>query len=91
MNVHGWILALEKQLELSAILVSNLGSVGWGTCYHHLNIYGMTLTISTIGEIKKDYVIAKTGMVHKKNFIELGITIDERIVNGFFLRSSSTC
>jgi len=90
MDTHGWIpeSLWRNDQNFTTVLVSNLGSIGRGACYHHLNNYGTNSIVITIGEIKKEYVMDKTGTVHEKNFVELGITIDERIADGFYFAKS---
>jgi len=87
---HGWIpeSLWKNDQNFTTVLVSNLGSIGAGACHHHLNNYGTNSIMITIGDIKKEYVMDKTGTVHEKDFVELGITVDERIADGFYFAKS---
>lgn len=86
MDTHGWLPGFlwKSDQNFTTALVSNLGSIGGQACYHHLNNYGTNSIIITIGQIKKEYSMDKTGKVHEQNIVELGITVDERIADGFY-------
>jgi len=65
----------------STCLISNLGSIGAGSVYHHLSNYGTCSAIVTIGTITRDN---KT----KKDYVPMTFTIDERIADGFYFAKS---
>ena len=90
LDKHGWIpeSLWKNDQNFTTVLVSNLGSIGAGACHHHLNNYGTNSIMITIGEIKKEYVMDKTGTVHEKDYVEIGITVDERIADGFYFAKS---
>lgn len=71
----------------STVLISNLGSIKAGACYHHLNNYGTNSIVITVGEIKEKEIIENKKTV-KKNVVDIGFTIDERIADGFYFAKS---
>ena len=65
----------------STVLISNLGSIGSDSCYHHLSNFGTCSIMITIGTIKK-------GEESGKKTVDMTITIDERIADGFYFAKS---
>lgn len=63
----------------STCIISNLGSIKAGSCYHHLSNYGTSSMMITIGtmETKDD-----------KTSVDMQVTLDERIADGFYFAKS---
>ncbi len=72
----------------TTVLIANLGSIKCGAPYHHLAEYGTNSVVVTVGEIHKENVIDSNGSVDIRDIVELGITIDERIGDGFYFAKS---
>lgn len=72
----------------TTVLISNLGSIKSNPCYHHLNNYGTNSIIVTIGEIRERYITDSKGNLNKRDVLEVGITLDERIGDGFYFAKS---
>jgi hypothetical protein len=72
----------------TTVLIANLGSIKCGAPYHHLAEYGTNSLMVTVGEIHKEYFVDKDGNNSLRDFIELGMTIDERISDGFYFAQS---
>ena len=70
-------------LYYSTAIVANLGSINCGALYHHLAEFGTNSLFITIGEIK-DEVVAVNGKPEVRKMCEFGLTIDERIADGFY-------
>lgn len=68
----------------STVLLSNLGSVKCDAPYHHLYNYGSLSILMTIGEIHREPVFKEDGSVEFREMVEFGITLDERIADGFY-------
>lgn len=67
----------------TTVLLSNLGSIKADCCYHHLNNYGTNSIMSTVGVVHDEVVDGK-----KRQLINIGFTIDERIADGvYFVKS----
>jgi pyruvate/2-oxoglutarate dehydrogenase complex dihydrolipoamide acyltransferase (E2) component len=62
-------------------LLSNLGSIGADSCYHHLSNFGTNSMMGTIGTIYHD-------QTDNRDKVEMTITIDERIADGFYFAKS---
>ena len=73
----------EDNLYYSTAIVSNLGSIKCGAIYHHLSDFGTCSILVTIGEVTEKNVIIE-GKEERRQFCEFGITLDERIADGFY-------
>lgn len=72
----------------ATVLLSNLGSIKCPSVYHHLNNYGTTSVIITIGAIHKESTVMPDGSVQMRDFVDIGATLDERIADGFYFARS---
>lgn len=71
----------------SSVLLSNLGSIKCGAIYHHLTDLGTNSVLITIGEIKDEPVVID-GKIEIRKMCEFGVTVDERIGDGFYFVKS---
>ncbi|MCR4633752.1 MAG: hypothetical protein K5648_06470 [Erysipelotrichaceae bacterium] len=60
-------------------LLSNLGSIGADNCYHHLSNFGTNSMMGTIGTMYKE---------DGRDKVDMTITLDERIADGFYFAKS---
>ncbi len=90
MDKHDWMPASLKDgdTNYSSVLLSNLGSIKCGATYHHLNNYGTNSIVATIGVIHKEPVYHDDGSPEIRDVVEIGITLDERIADGFYFAKS---
>ncbi len=72
----------------ASVLLSNLGSIRCPSVYHHLNNYGTTSVLITIGTIHKATVEMPDGTKQQRDFVDIGATLDERIADGFYFARS---
>ena len=78
----------DGDTNYSTVLFSNLGSIKGPSVYHHLNNYGTTGIMITIGTIHKEELIMEDGSKQIRDVLDIGATLDERIGDGFyFVRS----
>lgn len=68
----------------STIFLSNLGSIQLNAAYHHLNNWGTNSLFGVIGQKFKKPVYDEDGTPHMHEFLKLGITLDERIADGYY-------
>ncbi|MBQ0101370.1 MAG: 2-oxo acid dehydrogenase subunit E2 [Firmicutes bacterium] len=82
-------LSLQKDDPYYAsVFISNLGSIKMNADYHHIANWGTNSFFVTIGE-KKPMLFAKAdGTVEVKDGLKLGLTIDERIADGYYFSKS---
>lgn len=72
----------------ASVLLSNLGSIKCPSVYHHLNNYGTTSVLITIGTIHKAPLWHEDGSMEMRDFVDIGATLDERIADGFYFARS---
>ena len=78
----------EGDSNCASVLLSNLGSIRCPSVYHHLNNYGTTSVLMTIGTIHKVPTVMADGSVELRDFVDIGATLDERIADGFYFARS---
>jgi len=72
----------------SSVYVTNLGSIKMNADYHHLFSWGTNSFFVVIGEKKMRPYFNEDGTYEMKNSIKLGLTIDERIADGYYFAKS---
>ena len=70
------------------VLLSNLGSIKCDAVYHHLNNMGTNSIVITIGEMHKELMVNEQGEPEVRDVVSLGVTLDERIADGFYFARS---
>ena len=74
----------EGDPNYASIFLTNLGSIKCPCVYHHLNNYGTNSIMVAIGTIHKEEVIMPDGTRQMRDIVEVGVTLDERIADGFY-------
>lgn len=83
-------LSMTKEiLYYSTAILSNLGSIGSNDAiYHHLSSFGSNSLLITMGKIYKTEIINENGKKEVRDYCDFGITLDERIADGFYFIKS---
>ncbi|MBO2516262.1 MAG: hypothetical protein CW338_03165 [Clostridiales bacterium] len=83
---HGWVpeSLIATDPYYSTVVLTNLGSIKLHSGYHHLTNWGTNSVFVAVGEMKKRPFYDDDGNVTMKNSIDLGLTIDERIADGYY-------
>lgn len=68
--------------------VTNLGSIGLKCGYHHLTNYGTSSIFIVIGEKKMSPFYDEKGNITMKETLDIGMTVDERIADGYYYAKS---
>ena len=86
LDKHGWApqFLIGTDPNHASIFLSNLGSIGLEGGYHHLVNWGTNSCFIVLGKkyMKKEYF--KDGSSDLYEVIPLGITLDERIADGYY-------
>ena len=86
LDKHGWApqFLIGSDPNHASIFLSNLGSIGLEGGYHHLVNWGTNSCFIVLGKkyMKKEYF--KNGSSDLYEVIPLGITLDERIADGYY-------
>jgi len=72
----------------STVFLSNLGSIKMSADYHHLANWGTNSIFAIVGEKKMMPFYLEDGSVEIKEGLNLSLTIDERIADGFYFANS---
>ncbi|MDD2442085.1 MAG: 2-oxo acid dehydrogenase subunit E2 [Eubacteriales bacterium] len=90
LDYHGWLPRFVCELDPmhSSIWLSNLGSLGIDAPYHHLYEWGTTSVFMTIGVAERAPAVDTDGQITVRDFINVAITLDERISDGFYFARS---
>ena len=72
----------------ATLFLTNLGSIKCPAVYHHLNNYGTNSIMMSIGTIRQKEVVGADGEREIREVVDLGVTIDERIADGFYFARS---
>ena len=90
LDVHGWIPAsiIETDPYYCTMVLSNLGSIRLRSGYHHLTNWGTCSLFCIIGEKKMTPVFQPDGTYEMRETLDLGLTIDERLADGYYYSRS---
>lgn len=67
------------------VFIANMGSVGMNAPYHHLYEMGTCSVFMTMGRINRENVLKPDGTVGQRVTMQFTWTVDERIVDGYYL------
>ena len=83
---HGWVpqSMIASDPYYSSVVLTNLGSIKLHSGYHHLTNWGTNSVFVVVGEAKPRPVLAEDGTVVLRRTLDLGLTIDERIADGYY-------
>lgn len=87
---HGWVpkSLIASDPYYASVILSNLGSIKLRSGYHHLTNWGTTSIFVVIGEMKKRVFANDDGTEEYRNSVDLGLTIDERLADGYYYSKS---
>ena len=72
----------------ASVILSNLGSIKLRSGYHHLTNWGTTSLFVVVGEMKMRPFYDDEGNAEFRNSVDLGLTIDERLADGYYYSKS---
>ncbi len=86
LDKHGWVpqSLIETDANYASIFFTNLGSIKLQAGYHHLSNWGTTSVFVIVGERKKRPFFNEDGTYEMRDSIEIGLTVDERIADGYY-------
>ena len=87
---HGWMpqSVIATDPYQSSVVLANLGSIKLHSGYHHLTNWGTTSVFCIVGEKKPRWTDADDGSRVLRDSIDIGLTIDERISDGYYCAKS---
>ncbi len=86
LDQHGWMpkSVIATDPYQCSVVLTNLGSLGMDIGYHHLMNWGTNSIFVIVGTKKFKPFYDKDGNVTMKRVIDLAVTLDERISDGFY-------
>ena len=83
---HGWMpqSVIATDPFQSSVVLANLGSIKLHAGYHHLTNWGTTSVFVVVGEKKQRWFDNEDGTRELRDSIDLGLTVDERVTDGFY-------
>lgn len=83
---HGWVpqSIISTDPYYSSIMLTNLGSIKLKCGYHHLTNWGTTSAFLVIGEKKIRPFYDENGNMEMRDSVDIGLTVDERIADGYY-------
>jgi hypothetical protein len=72
----------------STLFLTNMGSLGADSVYHHLYEFGTCSVFASMGKKIRKYAPDKDGTIELVKYIELKFVVDERICDGFYFAST---
>ncbi|MDD4991059.1 MAG: 2-oxo acid dehydrogenase subunit E2 [Paludibacter sp.] len=72
----------------SSIFLTNIGSIGVESIYHHLYEFGTCSMFCAMGKKSRRHILDKNGDFKSRKSIQLKFVLDERICDGFYYASS---
>ena len=90
LDKHGWVPAdiIATDPYYSSVVISNLGSIKLKCGYHHLTNWGTCSMFCIIGEKKLSPFFDAEGHAAMRETLDLGLTIDERLADGYYYSKS---
>lgn len=83
---HGWMpqSVIATDPFQASVVLANLGSIQLHSGYHHLTNWGTTSIFCIVGEKKPRRFETGDGGTELRESIDIGLTIDERISDGYY-------
>lgn len=90
LDVHGLVpnVLISSDPYYTSVVLSNLGSIKLRSGYHHLTNWGTNSLFVIIGEKKLRPLFEDDGTYEMKDTLDLGITVDERLADGYYYAKS---
>ena len=90
LEYHGRLPAFLRYADPyhASVFISNLGSIKLRAGYHHLANWGTNSVFVVVGEKHMETVADKDGNIKTAEMLPLGLTLDERIADGYYYAKS---
>ena len=75
---------IKADPNYASVFLTNLGSIKLNAGYHHLSNWGTTSVFVIVGEKSRRPVFHEDGTWEMRTLLDVGITLDERIADGYY-------
>ena len=72
----------------ATVFITNLGSIKLNANYHHLSNWGTCSIFVVLGQKHKAPVVTESGAIEAHTVMDISITLDERIADGYYYAKS---
>ena len=72
----------------ATVFITNLGSIKLNANYHHLSNWGTCSIFVVLGQKHKAPVVTESGEIEVHSVMDVSITLDERIADGYYYAKS---
>ena len=79
---------IQTDPNYSSVFISNLGSIKLNAAYHHLTNWGTNSLFVVIGEKYRKTMLHEDGTHETRTVMNVGVTLDERIADGYYYAGS---
>jgi hypothetical protein len=79
---------IKADPNYATVFLTNLGSIKLNAGYHHLSNWGTTSVFVIVGEKTRKPVFHEDGTFEMRDVLPIGITLDERIADGYYYAKS---
>ena len=70
------------------MFITSMGSLGVPAIYHHLYDFGTCPLFIAFGAKRRSYEVNPDGSIYKRQFMDVKLTCDERICDGYYYASA---
>lgn len=86
LDYHGLLPAsfIKGDALYTSVFLANLGSIGLDTVLHHMYEWGTAAFFIVVGRRKKEPVAGADGALEVQDVVDMTVSIDERITDGFY-------
>lgn len=90
LDQRGWMpySLIKTDPDYASCFITNLGSIGLRSGYHHLSNWGTVSFFVILGEKKWKPIYKQDGSYEMHEVMDIGLTVDERIADGFYYSKS---
>lgn len=78
----------KDNIYFSSMIISNLGSIKCGAIYHNLANFGSCSALTSIGAVRTENRVNPDGTVTSRQVCDFGVTLDERVADGYYFAKS---
>ncbi|MBQ7669835.1 MAG: 2-oxo acid dehydrogenase subunit E2 [Clostridia bacterium] len=71
-----------------SMFITSMGSLGVPAIYHHLYDFGTCPLFIAFGAKRRSYEVNPDGSIYKRQFMDVKLTCDERICDGYYYASA---
>ena len=72
----------------ASMYITSMGSLGMPAIFHHLYDFGTCPLFIAFGAKRRSYDVNPDGSIYKRQYMDIKLTVDERICDGYYFASA---